>query len=255
MHTIDMAIVRQPARSMLGGLSTANLGSPDYELAIQQHEKYVQVLKACDVEVMVLEALEDYPDSVFVEDTAVLTPECAIICRPGVASRQGEEEAIHTILQDIFGVLACIRSPGTLEGGDVLQVGKHFFVGLSRRSNEEGIEQFFSIIKRYGYSGSAVPLKSFLHLKTGVAYLGDRKLLLAGECLCVPAFKDFKRIEVPGSEAYCGNAIYVNGSVIMPCGFPQTEQKLRAEGFSIQTVDMSEFQKLDGGVSCLSLRL
>ncbi len=132
------AIVRTPCSRIVEGISTSGLGLPDYELALSQHASYVEALKDCGVAVKILNPDEDYPDSTFVEDTAVLTEKCAIITNPGADSRKGEEGRVTEALKDYYDTFAFIKSPGTLEGGDVMRVGDHFYVGLSARTNEEG---------------------------------------------------------------------------------------------------------------------
>lgn len=247
-------IVRRPGRSLSNGITSAQLGKPDYEKALFQHEKYIQALEACGAEVTVLPAAEEFPDAVFVEDTAVLTESCAIITFPGAPSRQGEEHAIHKTLKDFYTHIHHIDFPGTLEGGDVMRTGNHFYVGLSARTNQEGFNQFATILNQYGYTASPVKMEKFLHLKTGLAYLENNNLLVAGEFINHDAFKTFNRIFISDSESYAANCIWVNGTVLAPEGYPQTKKAIQAAGYPVYTIDVSEFRKLDGGLSCLSLR-
>ena len=150
--------------------------------------------------------------------------------------------------------IARIVEPGTLEGGDVMMVGDHFYVGGSERTNEAGIQQFFTILEKYGLTGSVVPLERVLHLKTGVNYLENNTLLVAGEFVDKPAFAEFDKIVVPEDEAYAANCIWVNGTVVVPAGYPTVLARIQEAGYRTITVDVSEFRKLDGGLSCLSLR-
>ena len=147
-----------------------------------------------------------------------------------------------------------IQSPGTLEGGDVMMVGDHFYVGLSNRTNEEGIAQFIKILNKHGLTGSAVTMSEFLHLKTGVNYIENDTLLVSGEFVDKPEFRRFRKIVVPPEEAYGANCIWVNDRVLVPLGYPTVEREVRAAGYEVLLVDTSEYRKLDGGLSCLSLR-
>jgi dimethylargininase len=148
------------------------------------------------------------------------------------------------------------RGPGTLDGGDVLQIGDHFYVGLTERTNEEGARQFSEIVRRHGFDVSLVPLRRFLHLKTGVSYLGNGDLIVAGELAENDAFASFDRLHVPPREKYCANCIRVNDSVIFPAGYEGTKARISARGYDeVIELEMSEFRKVDGGLSCLSLRL
>jgi dimethylargininase len=240
---------------MVKGLSSApELGKPVYEKALIQHDAYSAALRQCGLTVLVLPADEDYPDSCFVEDTAVLTRRGAIITNPGAPSRRGEVKAIEKEMGRFFKDIEYIRAPGTLEGGDVMMAGDHFFVGRSGRTNGEGIGQFLGILKRWGFTGSEVPLEKVLHLKTGVNYIENNTMLTAGEFTAKADFAPYRRLAVKESESYGANCIWVNGTVIMAQGYPETEEMVRNEGYPILLVDTSEFRKLDGGLSCLSLR-
>jgi len=247
-------IVRKPGRSLVDGISSAGAGKPDYETALRQHAGYIEALKQCKVKVKVLEADEKYPDSVFVEDTAVLTEKCAVITNPGAPSRRGEEVSVESALEKFYTCIERIQSPGTLEGGDVMRVGNHFYVGLSARTNKDGLRRFTEILSRYGYKSSGIEMKEFLHLKTGLAYLENNNLLIAGEFTGHPEFKKFNRIEIDPSESYAANCIWVNNKVLVPLGYPKTRAAIEAAGYETLEVDVSEFRKLDGGLSCLSLR-
>jgi len=248
------AIVRRPCRNFINGLTSAGLGKPDYDQALEQHSIYIGTLKACGLEVAVLEADERYPDSVFVEDPAVVTDRLAVITRPGALSRRGEETGIAEALKTYYPRLERIQAPGTLEGGDVMRAGERFFVGLSQRTNREGFDQFARILEKYGYAATSVPLRHVLHLKTGLAYLENNNLLAAGEFLSDPVFQDFRIIPIESGESYAANSIWVNGSVLVPEGFAKTRRAIINLGCPVLTLDVSEFRKLDGGLSCLSLR-
>ena len=250
-------IVRRPCRAMVEGITSCpELGKPDYEKALQQHDDYIAALRECGVEVTVLDADERYPDSCFVEDPAVITRFCAIITNPGAASRNGEKDEIVGAVSRFFAPedIEYIRAPGTLEGGDVMMVGDHFYVGRSARTNEEGIRQFIEILEKHGLCGSEVTLEEVLHLKTGVNYLENGNMLVSGEFVTKPEFSKFNRVEIPEEEAYAANCIWVNGTVIVPQGYPAVEAAVRSLGYRVILVDTSEYRKLDGGLSCLSLR-
>ena len=250
-------IVRRPAKSLVDGITSApELGKPDYELALKQHDAYIDALKACGVQVTVLEALEEYPDSCFVEDTAVLTKKCAIISNPGADTRRGESALMVEIIKKFYNddQIEYIKSPGTMEGGDVMMVGDHFYIGLSARTNEEGCRQFKDALAKYGYTCSVVPLEEVLHLKTGINYIENNNMLVSGEFINKEDFKSFNKIIVPIEEAYGANCIWVNDTVIVPKGYPTVEKGIRDAGYKVIVTDTSEYRKLDGGLSCLSLR-
>ncbi len=251
------AIVRKPSKSMVEGITSApELGKPDYELAVKQHEDYIEALKYCGVEVTILEADEEYPDSCFVEDTAVLSDKCAIIANLGADSRKGEEKEMIDTIKKFYpeDKIEYIKAPGTLEGGDVMMVGDHFYVGLSDRTNQEGVDQFIAALEKHGLTGSAVEMDEFLHLKTGLAYLENNNLLVSGEFIEDPTFKEFNKIIISDDEQYSSNSIWMNGKVIVPAGYEKTKKKVADAGYEVVLVDTSEYRKLDGGLSCLSLR-
>jgi dimethylargininase len=248
------ALVRRPCRNMVHGLSTAGLGKPDYKKALDQHEAYVAALQACGLAVTVLAAAEAYPDSVFIEDTAVLSEKVAVITRPGASSRLGEEMAVAEALGSFYPRLEVIHTPGTLEGGDVFRAGDHFYIGVSARTNPEGARQLVAILQSNGYAATLVPLLDVLHLKTGVAYLENNLLLAGGEFLNHPLLSAFNIVPVAADEDYAANSVWINGRVLVPAGFPKTIQTIEKLGYEVLPMDVSEFRKLDGGLSCLSLR-
>jgi dimethylargininase len=248
------AIVRKPCPEMVDGLSTAGLGTPDFALARKQHARYVGALEECGLRVTVLEGDSRHPDSTFVEDVAVCTPHCAIVTNPGAPSRNGEKEGMRDVLRKFFGRIEEIQPPGTLEGGDVMMAGAHFYVGISERTNREGAAQFLKLIQKYNLTGSLIPLKKMLHLKTGLSYIERNNLLISGEFLDNAIFKRFNRIVVDEEEGYAANSLWLNGKVLVPRGHPATKKKIEAAGYATIEVDLSEYRKLDGGLSCLSLR-
>ncbi|MEG0133180.1 MAG: arginine deiminase family protein [Clostridium sp.] len=249
-------IVRRPCNALVEGITTANLGKPNYELALKQHDKYIDTLKKCGVEVTVLEANEEFPDSCFVEDVALCTRKCVIITRPGAISRRNEvlQPDMQKALENFFDKIEYIRDPGTVEAGDIMMVGDHFYIGLSARTNEDGARQMIEILEKYELSGSIVSLREVLHLKTGLSYIENNNLLVAGEFVTSPEFESFNKIVINNDESYSANCIWVNDVVIVPEGYPTTKAAIENAGYKVMEVDTSEYRKIDGGLSCLSLR-
>ena len=251
------AIVRAPCSNFAAGLTSVDLGLPDLKRATEQHEAYCKALASCGLEIIRLAPDEDHPDSTFVEDTAVLTPRGAIITRPGAASRQGEVASIEPALREHFADVQFIREPGTVDGGDVCEAGEHFFIGISERTNPEGAEQLARALESFGYSSSLIDIRGtskILHLKSGLAYLG-RKLLLVIEAFREEEeFCGFELVFANYPEEYAANCLRVNDKVLIAAGFDETKWKLEHLGYQTIALDMSEFQKMDGGLSCLSLR-
>jgi len=248
------AIVRRPCPEIINGLTSSDFGKPDYQLALLQHLQYMKALMACGLKITILDPDNDYPDSTFVEDTALITPKCAIITNPGAPSRRGETKEIATVLGHHFQDIESIESPGTVDAGDIMMVGSHYYIGLSDRTNREGAKQIIKVLEKYGLSGSMITLDNVLHLKTGLSYLEYNTILVAGEFVGKKEFKDFNIIPVEQDESYAANSIWVNDCVIMPSGYPKTHQAIKEAGYNVLTVNTSEFRKIDGGVSCLSLR-
>ena len=242
------AIVRTPGKSIVKGLTESKaLGIPNYEQVIIQHQSYIESLKRCGLDVTVLESCEDYPDSTFLEDVALITPSCAIITRPGAYSRRDEVKQIESVLRNRFNNVKAIEVPGTLEGGDVMMVGNHYYIGLSNRTNLEGAKQIIEILNKYGMSGSTISLNKMLHLKTGLSFLENSNLIVCGEFINDSRFDQYNSIEIPESESYAANCIWVNEFVIIPTGYPITKEKIRNAGYTVLETDVSEFKKLDGG--------
>ena len=248
------AIVKTPGKSMIRGLTTADLGIPDYNKALVQHADYIEALEECGLEVLVLGPDEQFPDSTFVEDVALLTKNCAIITNPGAPSRKGETAAIKDVLKGFYGEIEEVLAPGTVEGGDIMMVGSHFYIGISERTNANGAQQVIRFLENYGLSGSMVELEETLHLKTVVAYLEHNNIVACGEFLWKEEFLNFNILEISKEESYAANCIWVNDKVLIPRGFPKARETILRSGYTIIEVDVSEFQKLDGGLSCLSLR-
>lgn len=247
------AIVRRPGKEMAAGITTANLGAPDMSKALEQFDAYVKALEYCGLTINILDPLEGFPDAHFVEDAAVVTPEAAIITNPGAASRKGEVPTIAAALQP-FRKTVWIQPPGTIDGGDVLMVGRHFFIGLSERTNDQGARQLGDIVAGFGCTWALVPVATGLHLKSSVTAVGKAALLTTQAFAAHPALAGWQCITVPPGEEYAGNTLLVNDHLIMPAGFPATRKKLQVSNRPIIALDTSEFRKMDGGLTCLSLR-
>lgn len=248
------AITRIPGPDYPKGLTTSTLSAPDLELALEQHDAYVRCLKSLGLTAEVLPAAPGFPDACFVEDTAVVTREIAVISRPGAPSRQGETESMIGALS-AHRALARIEAPGTLDGGDILQVGKRFFIGVSDRTNEEGAHQLAAILAIRGYQSSIIQVAAGLHLKSSLNFVGENTMLVTADFAGHPSIADFKQIVCPAGEEYAANTLLINDTLIMPTGYPQTRALLESLGLPIVELDTSEYRKMDGGLTCLSLRL
>ena len=251
------AIVRPPAENFADGLTTAELGKPDFALALEQHQVYCEALGACGLKLVRLPPDPNHPDSTFVEDTAILTRGAAMLARPGAASRLAEVEGIRESVLRFYSEPQQIRVPGTLDGGDICEAGSHFFIGLSQRTNEEGARQLAQFLAAQGFTASTVDIhgmKSILHLKSGIAYLDNNHLVVMEELAGRSEFTTFDLIRVPCEESYACNCVLVNERVLVPAGFPYLEAELTRRRYSPLSLEMSEFRKMDGGLSCLSLR-
>ena len=248
------AIVRPPGKSFVEALTTSTLGVPNHELALEQHNAYVAALKRIGLDMLEMEPDERFPDSTFVEDTALLTTECAIITRPGANSRRGETDAIKSVLSDQFTNIEHIHSPGTIDAGDISMVGAHFYIGNSERTNAIGANQMIAILEKYGMTGSIVPIYDMLHLKSGISYIENNNLIVAGEIAEYSGFETLKRIIVDVDELYAANCLWINDHVLVAAGHPKLQSSIESLGYDTIALEMSEFQKADGGLSCLSLR-
>lgn len=223
----------------------------NYELAVQQHDRYCEVLRKCGVVVKQLSALS-YPDSCFVEDTAIVIDELAIITSMGSASRRGETVAIEPELAK-YREIVQIQLPATIEGGDVLQVGKKLFVGLSSRTNAEGIKELARIVEPLGYSVSPVNINSSLHLKTACTAVNDEILLVNPRWVDLEPFKGFNVLSTPDDELWAANTLRINDVICLQAGFPKTVELVQKLHDRIEIFDISEFRKAEAGISCLSI--
>ena len=255
-NRFQRAIVRPPGASFAQGLTVAGLGAPDLARALDQHAAYVRALESCGLEVERLPPDDRFPDSTFVEDTAVLAERCPVLARPGAPSRRGEAEAIAPALARWFPLLESIPPPGTVDGGDICVTASCVFIKLSERTNATGADALARLLERAGHPTRKIDIHGdgLLHLKTGLTDLGEGRLLVAPQLAGRPELEGFEIVVVGEDELYCANAVRINDRVLFAAGFPRTEGELRRRGFSPLVLEMSEFQKMDGGLSCLSLR-
>ena len=254
MKHYKYAIVRPPASTASQGLTTANLGVVDYALLKAQHAGYVKALTDLSVEVISLEPLEQFPDAYFTEDVAIVVPELAVITRPGALSRRGEIAHIRIALQQ-YRQIAEITEPGTLDGGDVLIVGKHCIVGISERTNESGANQLCQILSQFGYQGSIVEVPDALHFKSNVNFLDQNTLLVTQSCCMLDCLAGYGKLVVPEGEEYAANVVWINDHILIPAGYAGTRLLLSENGYQVIEMPVSEVAKMDGGLTCLSLRL
>ena len=255
------AVVRPPSLNFAAGLSSAAQGPPDIGRALEQHAQYVRALRDCGLRITCLEADSDFPDGTFVEDTAVVTERGAIVTRPGAPSRAGEARSIAACLRNFYADLVAIDPPGTVDAGDICEADGHFLIGISARTNHDGARQLAAHLRAFGYTSSMLDIRSnptLLHLKSGIAYLGQGlwtvqsgvdPLLRSQEGI------DIRDLVVPSpTEAYAANCVRVNDVVLVAAGYAQTSAALEQRGCRVLHLEMSEFRKMDGGLSCLSLR-
>jgi dimethylargininase len=244
------ALLRKPGRNFADGITTSVLGKPDFIKALEQHQAYCEALSKCGLELTVMEADERFPDGCFVEDTAVITKEVTIISRPGAASRLGEETVIMEMLSE-HRLIKRIEYPGTLDGGDIMRMDNHFFIGRSKRTNKEGADQLAGILSDFGYPTSEIKVESVPHLKSGVTYIGN------GNFISIEEFSDefpaYNVIKVNKDEGYSSNCLLVNDILLISKGFPESKRRILELGYRIIELEMSEFRKMDGALTCLSL--
>jgi dimethylargininase len=222
--------------------------------AIEQHRDYLHALEVLGCRVITLSAQPGLPDSVFVEDVAIVVDELAVMTRPGAASRRPEVASVASVLKK-YRPLAFIEAPGTLDGGDVLRMGRTFYVGESARSNAAGIAQLRELMAPHGYTVQGVPTRGCLHLKSAVTPLSDDAVLLQPEWVDREPFAGYRIIEVDPAEPHAANVVRVDDGLLMPSSFPRTRERLLATGFKVVSVDVSELQKAEGAVTCCSLLL
>ncbi|HEX5707847.1 MAG TPA: arginine deiminase family protein [Pyrinomonadaceae bacterium] len=249
-----VALTREPARDMSACELTHLERRPiDAAWAAEQHRAYCDALRECGAQVFRLPPIDELPDSVFVEDTAIVLDELAVLTRPGVDSRRGEVEAIEPEVGRLRETVARVEPPATLEGGDVLRVGRRLFVGLSPRTNRAGVEALRAAVGPYGYEVVAVELRGCLHLKTGCASLGGDSVLVNKDWIDPRAFHGLEVVPVAAGEPFAANALSVGRTVCLGAQFTRTAQMLSSRGYDVRAVDVSEFAKAEAGLTCMSL--
>jgi len=256
-HTCQFtrAITRLPGQSAVNGLRAADTGAPDLVRMRAAHAKYVVALREAGVEVIELPALEAFPDSVFVEDSALCLPQGAILLRPGAPSRAGEVAEMAPALREVFDTVLELAGPGFCDGGDVLVTAREILVGRSARSDAAGIAELAGLVARWGYRLREVATPpGVLHLKTHCSLLDGETILSTPLLADSGCFDGYRLILTSPGEEAAANAIRVNDRVLMAAGYAATASTLRQAGFKVREIDNSEFAKLDGGMSCLSLR-
>jgi dimethylargininase len=251
------AILRAPGANFADGITSSTEGAPRFEAALAQHAAYARALEGLGLAIEILPADPDHPDGVFVEDTAIVTAEGAIVTRPGAAARAGETAAIARALGAHFPELHAIAAPGTVDGGDICETDEVVLIGVSERTNMAGARELASLLDGFGHAAELVGIRGvpgLLHLKTGVGYLGEGRLALAPGQPSVPAFGRFEQVILEPDEAFAANCVRVNDKVLVPAGAPRFMDRLDRLGYAPLALDMSEYRKMDGGLSCLSLR-
>ncbi len=246
------ALVREPIPDFANALSThPQSDTVDFGKALNQHRQYTAALTRVGLSVIHLDPVENFPDAPFVEDPVVILEDKAVLCSMKAETRRGEGESIISEFKHYLPVVTMLP-PAMLDGGDVLQTEEEIFVGQSERTNSQAVEVLQTLTKK---SVIAVPVLEGLHLKSAATYLGSDKIILDSSKVDATAFKKFEIIEVSPGESYSANCLVVGNYVIAPQGYPKLAAKIREGGFQVIQIPMSEFEKADGGVTCLSLIL
>lgn len=255
--TFTRALVRRPGPELVAGQTLADLGRVDFPRALEQHAAYVAALRALGLRVLELPAEPGFPDATFVEDTAIVTAGGCFLTRPGHPSRAGETASIAPVLERECAPLTRMPGPGHLDGGDVLEAGAHCLIGLSARTDAVGAEALAVWLRGHGRRVDVVDVRGvpgLLHLKTGLSWLGDGRVAVIQAFADHPALAAYERIVVADEEAYAANCLRIGDAVLLPAGYPRFAAAVRALRLQVVALEMSEFQKVDGGLSCLSLR-
>ena len=249
------AITRAPGASVTAGLRAVDTGMPDLALMQRHHAQYVACLRETGAEVIELPALEQFPDALFVEDTALCLPEGAVVMRPGAPTRLGEAAQMAPHLEALYDQVLWIKGPGTIEAGDILTTEREILVGSSARTDALGIAELADLVAPWGYRlREVITPPGVLHFKTDCALLDPETILSTARLADSGCFAGYKLINTAPGEEAAANVIRFNDRVLMPAGFPQTAERLAVAGFDVHLIGNSECAKLDGGMSCLSLR-
>ena len=253
--TFDHAITRRPAKSIVDGLRAIDIGAPDYDGMIRAHDAYVAALLSTGADVRVLDPIEAFPDAQFVEDTALCLPQGAILMHPGAPSRVGEVQEMAPHLIEIYTDIRSIQGGGHIEGGDILVTGREILVGLSDRTNAAGVAELETIAHDWGHTvRTVITPPGVLHFKTDCSLMDPETILSTRKLDASGCFDGYRVLHVPDGEEAAANAIRFNDLVIMADGFPRTAEMLFRAGFKVVAIDNTDCAKLDGGMSCLSLR-
>ena len=248
------AIVRAPAASVTDGLRAVDAGSPDAARFAADHAAYVAALREAGAEVVALPALEDFPDSVFVEDAALCLPEGAVVLRPGAPSRLGEAAAMAPTLRDLYARVEAVED-GYIEGGDILVTESEILVGLSARTDAAGVASLRAIVEPWGHTVRQLATPAdVLHFKTDCGLLDGGTVLATDRLAASGCFEGYRVIPVAAGEEACANCVRFNGVVLFPAGFPKTAARLREAGYALVELPNEQAALVDGGMSCLSLR-
>lgn len=254
-YQFTRAITRRPAASVINGLRAEDIGTPDLDQMLKDHAHYVATLKSTGAEVIELPPLDDYADALFVEDTALCLPRGAVLMRPGAPSRMGEVAEMAPTLRNLYDEIREISGPGHIEGGDILVTGREILVGRSARTDAEGVKELAAIVGDWGHKLREVfTPPGVLHFKTDCSLLDGETILSTERLDASGCFQGYRVIHTAPGEEACANTIRFNDLVLMPAGFPRTAEILDKAGFSVVEINNSECAKLDGGMSCLSLR-
>lgn len=250
------AIARLPGASAVHGLRARDRGPPDIARFLSEHRACMEALATAGLAVTVLDALEDFPDSCFVEDVALCLPEGAVLLRPGAVSRRGETAHMAPHLEVHFGRLQRLPPPGTVDGGDILDTGSELRVGLSRRSSPAGVAALRDLLAPWGRTVRAVPVpRGVLHLRSACAMIAPGTVLATPALAALGSLDGLRVLPTARGEDGAANCLRVNDRLIVPAGYPRTAERLAREGFDLLEVPVAEAEKLDAGLSCLSLRL
>jgi dimethylargininase len=248
-----IAVTHLPSPDMQRGERTfAGAETVDNEVALRQHESYRDALRMCGAHVVVLDVYRTMPDCVFVEDTALVLDEVAVMMSPGAESRRGEPRGIEPTLHE-YRPIERVALPATIDGGDVVRAGRDLYVGLSPRTNAAGIESLRAIVRRFGYTVTAVPVHGCLHLKTACSALPDGRFLVNPHWIDVSPLPRANLLQVPEAEQWSGDVLTIEDKVIASDAFPETLRLLEGTASAVLPVWVSEFAKVEGGVTCLSL--
>lgn len=248
-----MAITHVPSPRLEGGERTYVGHEPiDAPLALQQHAAYCDALRQCGADVITLSLYREYPDCVFVEDTAIVLDEVAVLMSMGAPSRRGEAAGMEPALRD-YRTLERIKLPATIDGGDVVRSGRSLYVGASPRTNAAGIDELREVLRPYGYSVTAIPVRECLHLKTACSALPDGRFLVNSKWIDASPLPPGSTVEVPEHEPWAGDVLVVDSTIIASDAFPETARLLESHAARVVPVSVSEFAKAEGGVTCMSL--